>query len=187
MKEQLILASRSPRRREYLALLGLPYTCVDAHVEEKTRFVQPHKRVMDIARQKAMAITTPGSLVLGADTVVVVDKTVLGKPGDAADARRMLEMLSGRKHAVYTGVCLHRPDTGEVRMDYRKTSVWVAPLTQAEMEGYIQTGEPFDKAGAYAIQGRFAPYIQGIQGCYFNVVGLPIQLVYEMLRDMHAL
>ncbi len=120
--------------------------------------------------------------MLGADTVVVVDEHVLEKPQDAADARRMLRLLSGRDHFVITGVCLRSP--GRLIVDSERTMVRFAPLTDEEIEDYVQSGEPMDKAGAYAIQGLASKFIERIEGCYFNVVGLPVAKVYQLLKEI---
>jgi len=122
----------------------------------------------------------PDEIVLGADTTVVVDSQMLAKPADAADARRMLAALSGRRHRVLTGICLRRG--AQIVLDCASTSVWFAPMTAAEIDAYAATPEPLDKAGAYAIQGLASKFIERIDGCYFNVVGLPVALVYQHLR-----
>jgi septum formation protein len=139
-----------------------------------------------LAREKALDALRqrPGDLVLGADTIVVVDGQILGKPSDAADAARMLGLLSGRLHEVTTGVCLVGPGFEDVRSE--TTSVTVGPLTDEEIHSYVSTGEPMDKAGAYAIQGMASRWISRIEGDYFNVVGLPVALVCRMLREHSA-
>jgi septum formation protein len=130
---------------------------------------------------KADAVeSAPEEVVLGADTTVVVDGEMLGKPTDPADARRMLAMLEGRRHQVMTGICL-KGDAEKVR-ECAVTKVWFAPMSDGEIEEYVASGEPMDKAGAYAIQGLASKYVEKIEGCYFNVVGLPIALVYSLYR-----
>jgi septum formation protein len=179
----LVLASQSPRRAEILRLAGIPFVVRVAPVgETPLPGEKPREYVCRLAQQKAEAVeAAPGETVLGADTTVVVDGEMLAKPADEADARRMLEKLSGRRHEVLTGICLRR---GTRRVgDYASTRVWFSPLTAAEIAAYIATGEPMDKAGAYAIQGLASKYIDKIEGCYFNVVGLPVALVYRLLRD----
>jgi septum formation protein len=177
----LVLASQSPRRSEILRQAGIPFTVQTADVDE-TPF--PHEKpeayVQRLAEWKARAVPAdPGDTVLGADTTVVIDGEMLGKPADAADARRMLVLLSGRRHEVLTGICLKHGV--EVVRDWAATSVWFAPLGTQDIEEYIASGEPMDKAGAYAIQGLASKFIERIEGCYFNVVGLPVALVFRRL------
>jgi septum formation protein len=182
----LVLASRSPRRGEILRNAGIPFVVrLPDPVDEQPRAGEtPREYVMRLAREKAEA-TRRGleEIVLGADTAVVVDEHILGKPEDKADARRMLELLSARQHEVMTGICLQGAAAIE---DVAVTSVWFAPMSTAEMDAYIESGEPMDKAGAYAIQGLGSRFVERIEGCYFNVVGLPVALVYrhwKRLRD----
>jgi septum formation protein len=144
---------------------------------------RPEDYVQRLAEAKALAVPAdPGDTVLGADTTVVIDGEMLGKPADAEDARRMLEALSGRRHEVLTGICLRR-DGATVR-DWAATQVWFAPMSARDIEEYVVSGEPMDKAGAYAIQGLASKFIEKIEGCYFNVVGLPVSLTYRHLRAM---
>jgi septum formation protein len=177
----LVLASRSPRRAEILRQAGIPFTVRAADVDESPRDGEsPEDYVQRLAEAKALAITAaPDEIVLGADTTVVIDGEMLGKPVDAADARRMLSALSGRRHEVMTGICLHRPGTAVT--DWAVTGVWFAPLTDREIEDYVASGEPMDKAGAYAIQGLASKFIEKVEGCYFNVVGLPVAMLYRYL------
>ena len=179
----LVLASQSPRRAEILRLAGIEFTVRTASVDETPL---PHEKPEDYVRRlaevKALAVPAdPHETVLGADTTVVINGEMLAKPADAADARRMLETLSGRCHEVLTGICLRR-ETGLIR-DWAATRVWFATLTAREIEAYVASGEPMDKAGAYAIQGLASKYIERIDGCYFNVVGLPVALVYRHLSE----
>ena len=178
----LVLASSSPRRKEILTAAGLPFVVRPPHIpEERLDGEAPEAYVDRLARQKAAAITArPDEVVLGADTIVVLDHHVFEKPRDASDARRMLEILSGREHEVITGICL-RSSSGNVA-DRSVTLVRFAPLDRAEIDDYIATGEPMDKAGAYAIQGRASKFVERVTGCYFNVMGLPIALVYRHLK-----
>jgi septum formation protein len=178
----LVLASQSPRRSEILRQAGIPFTVRVAAVDE-TPLVgeKPKDYVVRLAELKALAVPAgPDEIVLGADTTVVVDGEMLGKPADAADARRMLARLSGRQHQVITGVCLKRG--AEMVRDCAVTTVWFAPMSAREIEEYVSSGEPMDKAGAYAIQGLASKFVQRIDGCYFNVVGLPVALVSGYLQ-----
>ena len=177
----LVLASQSPRRSEILRQAGIPFTVRVAAVDETPLGGEkPEDYVVRLAELKATAVPArPGETVLGADTTVVIDGEMLGKPADAADARRMLARLSGRQHEVLTGICLKRGR--EVVRDCATTKVWFAPMSAREIEEYVASGEPMDKAGAYAIQGLASKFIQRIDGCYFNVVGLPVALVWVIL------
>ena len=179
----LVLASQSPRRAEILRQAGIPFTIRAAEVDESPIADEdPEQYVQRLAEAKARAVSASDEeTVLGADTTVVVGGEMLGKPADAADARRMLALLEGRRHQVMTGICLRR-GAGIVR-DRAITDVWFAPMTETEIADYAATGEPIDKAGAYAIQGLASKFIQRIDGCYFNVVGLPIALVYGHLSS----
>jgi len=182
----LVLASRSPRRREILQQAGFSFVVRPTEVDE-TPFPGEAARdyVMRIAREKAnTAAAAPGEIVLAADTTVAIHGEVLGKPLDTADARRMLHLLSGHRHEVLTGICLR--SASRAVEDCAETRVWFAPLSSQEIEDYAASGEPMDKAGAYAIQGRAARFIQRIEGCYFNVMGLPVALVYRHLRALRG-
>ena len=178
----LVLASRSPRRREILQQAGFPFVVRPADVDETPHAGEaPSDYVISIAREKAEAAAAgPGEIVLGADTTVVIHDQILGKPADAGDAARMLQLLSGQRHQVLTGICLRAPD--RTVEDCAETSVWFSPLSPTEIADYAASGEPMDKAGAYAIQGLASKFIERIEGCYFNVVGLPVALVYRLLR-----
>lgn len=174
----LVLASQSPRRAEILRQAGIPFVVRVAPVDETPLAEEkPEEYVRRLAEAKARAVPAdPDEIVLGADTSVVVHGDMLGKPADAAEARRMLALLSGRHHEVLTGICLVR---GKERIvDHAVTAVWFAPMSAREIEDYVASGEPMDKAGAYAVQGAASKFIRRIAGCYFNVVGLPIALVY---------
>jgi septum formation protein len=179
----LILASASPRRAELLRNAGIDFTVEPAHVPEQPfSNEKPVEYAQRLARDKAHAVFArhSDSAVLGADTVVVVDEHLLEKPADERDASRMLRFLSGRVHQVITGVCLVAP--GLERTEVEITHVAFSPLSENEISYYVQTGEPVDKAGAYAIQGIASRWVERIEGCYFNVVGLPLPRVYRMLR-----
>jgi septum formation protein len=179
----LILNSQSPRRAEILRNSHIEFRVQISPVDESPlQGEAAEDYVVRVAELKARAAA--GDVVLGADTTVVVDGQMLGKPADAADARRMLRMLSGRSHEVMTGICLRLGD--RVIRDRAVTKVWFATLTEAEIEAYAAGGEPTDKAGAYAIQGIASRYVERIDGCYFNVMGLPVSLVYRHLREAPA-
>ncbi len=182
----LILASRSPRRREILTCAGIPHLVRPAEVDESVRDGEGAEAYAKrVAREKAEAVEAgPNDVVLGADTVVVVGGEILLKPADDADARRMLRLLAGREHFVITGICLR--GAGGVVEDAETTRVRFLPLSDQEIEAYIASGEPADKAGAYAIQGLASKFIDRIDGCYFNVVGLPVAKVYALLRHQGA-
>ncbi|TAM84791.1 MAG: septum formation inhibitor Maf [Acidobacteria bacterium] len=183
---RLILASNSPRRRELLQNAGFQFDVRSSGIEE-TRL--PGESSEDFARRLARDKTLdvareskPGSLVLGADTVVAINGEILEKPVDAADAARMLRALSGRTHRVITGVCLIRAPETVLAWTHETTSVTFKDLTDEEIDSYVASGEPFDKAGGYGIQGLASRFVPRIEGCYFNVVGLPIPLVYEIVK-----
>jgi len=183
----LILASASPRRAELLRNAWIAFTIVPAHVrEEPSPKETPLDYAQRLARDKALAIfaTHPEDAVLGADTVVVVDGHLLEKPSAADDAVRMLRLLSGRTHQVITGVCLTA--SGFERAEAEVTQVTFSQLSDDEIAAYVRTGEPMDKAGAYAIQGMASRWVESIEGCYFNVVGLPVPRVYRLLRAAEA-
>ena len=180
----LILASQSPRRRELLAAAGIPFEVRVAGVpEEVLPGEPPDAHVRRLALEKASAVSrAPHEVILGADTVVVAGGEILGKPKDTADGRRMLGLLSGREHTVITGIAIrHR---GGVEVDDCRTTVYFAPLSDHEIEDYLASAEPYDKAGAYAIQGLASKFIHRIEGDYSNVVGLPVFLVYQHLKRL---
>jgi septum formation protein len=180
----LILASRSPRRQEILSRAGIPHLVQPAEVDESARAGEaPEAHVGRLARAKAQAIhAAEGDIVLGADTVVVQAELIMGKPADQEDARGMLGRLAGREHRVITGICLRRG--AQVAEAIETTCVRFSPMTEAEIDEYVASGEPMDKAGGYAIQGLASKFIDRIEGCYFNVVGLPVAKVYLLLRQL---
>ena len=199
---QIILASASPRRKELLEQIGLEFEICPAKGEEIITKTIPHEVVMELSKQKAeevaamvvgfqkenQDITTPSDiLVIGADTVVAYEGNILGKPKDEEDAKRMLTMLSGNTHSVFTGVTLVLIDksgrVGEL-VFYEKTDVTMHAMTEAEIERYVASGEPMDKAGSYGIQGKCAIYVEKITGDYNNVVGLPITRIYQELKKI---
>lgn len=190
LRVPLILASRSPRRRKLLAQLGLDFEVHPSDLDENaTNHRLPEQLVEQLALEKARAVAArfPEALTLGADTIVVLDGDVLNKPADEAEARAMLRRLSGRTHTVYTGVALVHPASQREVVDYEATQVTLAPLTDAEIDAYVATGSPLDKAGAYGIQDDYgAVFIRRIEGDYYNVVGLPLHRLYRMLRNHFA-
>lgn len=182
---RLILASASPRRSELLAAARIPFEVRPVDVDESPlEGEDPAAYVVRVARDKAAAFgaLSPDTLVLAADTTVVVDGEILGKPADASDAARMLRLISGRWHEVLSGVAFRHP--GEEGSLVDSSRVHVQPLSEDEIRWYVETGEPFGKAGAYAIQGLASRFIDRIEGSYSNVVGLPISRVYEGLRGL---
>jgi septum formation protein len=192
----LVLASASPRRQELLRNAGIPFVVHPTDIAEVPHLgEEPRAFAERMAKEKALAVfqQRPRDTILGADTVVVVDEQILGKPRDQADAVGMLRLLSGRSHIVITGVCLTggpQPETGKQKMETRfqdvrseTTLVTMDPLSNDDIHSYIAKEEPMDKAGAYAIQGIASRWISRIDGDYFNVVGLPVALVWRMLRE----
>jgi septum formation protein len=180
----LVLASASPRRQELLRTAGISFEVQPTRIPENPRPGEQAKDFAErLAREKALAVAKerPRDIVLGADTVVVVDGQILGKPLDSADAARMLRMLSGREHQVITGVCVVA--NGQSSVANQTTAVTMSEISENEIADYVATGEPMDKAGAYAIQGVASRWIPRIEGDYSNVVGLPVALVWRMLRD----
>lgn len=188
---RILLASASPRRRELLEQIGLSFEVVVSHVEEVITETEPGKVVEQLSAQKAEAVAgslgePEETLVIGADTVVAAENTILGKPADAAKAAEMLRLLAGRTHAVYTGVTLIlRGASGETarKTFHVRTDVSFYPMEEAEIRQYVATGDCMDKAGAYGIQGVCARYISGINGDYNNVVGLPVGRLYQEMKE----
>jgi septum formation protein len=181
---RLLLASASPRRRELLERAGIPCDVVPVDIDERRAPGEPAADyVRRLAREKAESAARrhPDRVVLGADTTVVVDDDVLEKPVGDADAARMLERLSGRAHEVLTGIAL--ASNGQMIVDVVRTRVWFVPLSEADVRWYIASGEPAGKAGAYAIQGLASRFVSRIEGCYTNVVGLPVAAVLQSLRS----
>ncbi len=189
---RIILASASPRRRELLEQVGIKYECIPSSCEEVTSETEPAKVVSELSKIKALDIakqfegTEENALVIGADTVVSLDNEIMGKPTDEAHAFLMLRKLSGREHSVFTGVTLAFINNGKMShmTFYEETKVYVYPVKDDEISDYIKTGEPMDKAGAYAIQGLFSAYIERIEGDYNNVVGLPVSRICKTLREV---
>jgi septum formation protein len=182
----LVLASQSPRRSELLRVAGFSFRVRSRPVEEvRGQGEAPREYALRLARAKAEAAWEGGDeVVLGADTIVVVGTRVLEKPAEAGDARRMLEALSGRSHTVITGICL-RHRRGAI-LDSESTQVHFAALEPGEIDAYVASGEPMDKAGAYAIQGLASKFIDRIEGCYFNVMGLPLARIYRHWKSLES-
>lgn len=173
--KHIILASASPRRKEILELADLKFDVMPSDAQEITTKTAPNEVVMELASLKAKDIykkSEKQSMIVGADTVVAYQGQILGKPTDEADAKRMLTMLSGQTHEVYTGVCVI--EDGKTKTFYEKTKVTFYEISDEQIDHYIKTGEPMDKAGSYGIQGKAAVFIKGIEGDYYNVVGFPI-------------
>ena len=199
---QIILASGSPRRKELLEQIGIEFEICLAKGEEVISSTVPHEVVMELSAQKAQEVanmiytysaeheetSTPQDImVIGADTVVAYDGKILGKPSDEDDAKRMISMLAGNTHSVYTGVSVIFIDKNKragIHTFYEKTDVLVCDMTETEIDRYVATGEPMDKAGGYGIQGRFAIHIKEIMGDYNNVVGLPVARLYQELLSI---
>lgn len=181
----MILASASPRRKELLALAGFDFQIETAAVEETyDPTLPPEQIVMHLAAVKSAPVAArhPDETVIGADTVVVLDEAILGKPHSTDEAKAMLRRLSGRVHQVYTGVCLRRGET--VVRFAACTLAHFKVLSEEEIAAYVATGEPMDKAGAYGVQGRGCVLVEGIEGDYFNVVGLPVSRLYDEIKKL---
>lgn len=185
---KLILASASARRAQILRDAGLPFQIISSAIDEAPMEGEsPQDLVRRLAEQKAQLVAARAigpAIIIGADTVVVFNGKILGKPRSAEEARAMLGQLSGRTHAVITGIALIRLPDEATRQELETTQVTFAPLSDEEISSYVATGEPFDKAGAYAIQGRGGRHITRIDGGYFNVVGLPLGKLYRLLREL---
>jgi len=177
-----VLASRSPRRAELLAAAGLPFVVRAADIDETPRPGEmPRDYVLRMAEEKARAVPgTDSETVLAADTTVVLGTEILGKPVDSLDAARMLTALAGQRHEVLTGVCVMRRGV-TLALELASTAVWFSPMGKQEIAEYVASGEPLDKAGAYAIQGIASRWVKRIEGSYTNVVGLPVAMVYRLL------
>ena len=210
---QFVLASQSPRRKELLQRLGISFQVITSATDERVSSSDPAMVTSVLANRKAMAVAegllcqggtlwmrqplieqgtfrigpADKAIVIGADTVVVIDGQIIGKPGSVVEARKMMHLLQGRTHEVYTGVAILTLQDGHQdrgRTFHDKTIVHVGELDEIELEEYITSSEPYDKAGGYGIQGEFAKYITGIEGDYYNVVGLPINKLYQELKKL---
>jgi septum formation protein len=190
LSEPFILASISPRRQELLSSVGLKFKIIPAHInEEYLQGESPREHVRRLSKDKAMAIAkkNPSALVLGADTIVVIDGLILGKPKNKKHARDMLGRLSGREHQVFTGFTIAQ-DAGKVyKTKVIRSAVRFKKISSEEMKWYINSDEPYDKAGGYAVQGKGASFIKSIRGSYTNVIGLPLCEVLEELKSLKAL
>ena len=184
----LILASRSPRRQELLRLLGLPFECRPTYCDEHCTLLHPADHALEIARRKALAaeaVCGPEDIILSSDTVVFCDGAILGKPRDEAEACRMLRTLSGRTHTVCTAVAVRK--NGRTYDLCSQTNVTFRDLSEQQILDYVATGEPMDKAGAYGIQGKGALLVEGIQGDYYTVVGLPVCKLAQLFEELSIL
>jgi septum formation protein len=187
----IVLASASPRRRELLASAGWPF-CVQPAAIDETPLPResPRSYVLRLARAKSRSIrpARPGkdTIVVGADTTVALGASILGKPASAAEAETMLRRLAGRRHEVFTGICLRQARSGREAAGVAVTHVWFRPLSPRQIAAYVATGEPGDKAGAYAIQGGAAAFVRRMEGSYANVVGLPLELLWQLWLELVA-
>ena len=188
---KIILASKSPRRKEILNNLGIDFEIITADTDESSDIAIPERLVEELSYRKAKAVKDMlegrneldiNSVIIGCDTVVVNDNEILGKPQNREDAKRMLRLLSGGEHRVVSGLTVLKGD--KVLSSHEVTKVYFDELTDSEIESYVATGECDDKAGAYAIQGLASKFIKGINGCYFNVVGLPVNLLYRIFKEL---
>ncbi|WP_138496241.1 Maf family protein [Paenibacillus pinistramenti] len=185
--KSIILASTSPRRQELIAVLGIPFTVIPSHADETlSQEWTPAEAVSELARRKAQQVyqsleQRPRAVIVGSDTVVVRDGVILGKPDNEEHARQMIFSLQGRQHEVYTGVACLDAETGLTVVDCKMTKVTMKPMSESQVAAYVRSGESLDKAGAYGIQGLGAALVTGIEGDYFNVVGLPLSLLADML------
>jgi septum formation protein len=184
---EIILASASPRRAEILSELKVNFTAIPSQIDERPHAEEaPADYIIRIARAKVVDVARQlkNGLIIGADTIVVFEGRILGKPSDDEDARRMLQSLAGRWHAVMTGVALYDVRSKKEVVDFEKTLVRFAPLTEEEIDWYLSTGEHSDKAGAYGIQGYAGLFVEEIAGNYHNVVGLPMPLIYRLVKRL---
>lgn len=191
MKKHYVLASKSPRRSEILQNLGIRFAVVTAETDETSALADPERLVEELSQRKGEAVLallrergelSPDTVVLASDTVVALEGEILGKPRDRADAERMLRALSGRRHKVISGVCLLSESGAGV--SHEVTEVEFDEIPEASLARYLDSAEPYDKAGAYAIQGMASAWIKGIHGCYFNVVGLPVHRLNLLHREI---
>lgn len=183
--KKLILASISPRRENLLRMIGFDFEVVNSQVDEQSEvYTIPEVHVLELAQKKALKVAEKidGGLIIGADTVVVLNNQILGKPKDAKQAKEILQQLSGKTHEVYTGFAIVEKPSGEMLSEFEKTLVSFRQLADEEIDRYIQSGSPFDKAGGYGIQDQGALFVQKIDGCFYNVMGLPVTKLYQALE-----
>ncbi len=183
--KKLILASKSPRRAQLLKLLDLEFEVVESGVDENNEAYEiPEVHVLELAQKKAgkVAENIKDGLVLGADTIVVLDGRILGKPADRKQAHEMLRLLSGRRHTVYTGFAVIDLPSGKTVSDYERTEVYFRELSEGEIARYVETESPLDKAGAYGIQDLSAVFVDKVEGCFYNVVGFPVTKFYITMK-----
>jgi septum formation protein len=186
MTKSLILASASPRRKELLANIGLAFQVIPSTVEEDLGEEFSYEKIEEVALEKAMDVAKKvgyPAIVIGSDTVVTIDNKILGKPADKDDAFNMLRLLSGRTHRVVSAIAVHNSETGKTLKTSVTSEVEFRELSDREIRAYVATGEPSDKAGAYAIQGRAGTFVRAIKGCYSNIVGISVFKLAEMLKD----
>ncbi|MFP4661332.1 MAG: Maf family protein [Halanaerobiales bacterium] len=186
---KLVLASASPRRQELMKMLGFNFTIVPSKInEEEFIDMEPVEMVKELARAKAeeVADLVEDTLVIGSDTIVVLDDLVLGKPSDQEEAVSILKKLRNRKHSVMTAIAIYDTVSGKVSVDYEETDVFMGPISDEDIMEYVKTGEPMDKAGAYGIQGIGGIFVEKINGSYFTVMGLPIHKLVQMLKEFEV-
>jgi len=189
MDKKLVLASSSPRRIELLKQIGFDFEVIPAHIEEeKVINLNPDELVKKIAVEKVISVSRKvrNSIVIGADTLVYAENKILGKPGTEKEALDMLLLLSNKWHKVYSGIAVLDTETQKLIVDVEESSVKFKGISEKEARNYIQTGEPMDKAGAYAIQGKGAVFIERIEGCYYNIVGLPLFKLVKLLEQFNV-
>jgi septum formation protein len=186
MQLKIILASKSPRRAQLLNQVGLSFKIVPSHIDESKYLssspIQTARKIA-VAKTKSVAQKYRSGIIIGADTIVVINRKIIGKPKDKQDARNLLSTLSGKTHRVITGIAVLDAQTNRVKQGHSITAVTFRKLTQKEIDEYIDTGDPFDKAGSYGIQGKGALFVERISGDYFNVVGLPLVLLFRLLKS----
>lgn len=187
MAMKIVLASQSPRRKDLLNSLKVEFQSIGSNTDENLDVKDPIEFVLKLSKQKALEVASKldfDAVVIGADTIVYIDGNILGKPENELDAFNKLKSLQGRKHEVYTGICVVQLPSYKILSDYAVTSVWIKSMSDQEIMNYIKTGEVADKAGAYAIQGKGSLIVERIEGCYYNVVGLPLNKLNEMLKSI---
>ncbi len=182
--KKLILASASPRRENLLKMIGFDFEMVDSQIDEQSEvYTIPEVHVLELAQKKALKVAEKinSGLIVGADTIVVLNNQILGKPKDAKQAKEILKQLSDRTHTVYTGFTIVDKPSGEMLSEFEKTLVSFRKLVDGEIVRYVQSGSPLDKAGAYGIQDQGALFVEKIDGCFYNVMGLPVTKLYQAL------